>query len=163
MGSRGHIPGEDFLVTCRVGSGEGYSTHARASFSFADAAEGGYLNNTYPNSVMNFDAALEKSPVPVIGHETGQFQTYPNYDEMKKYTGVLAPWNFEVFRNRLKEAGMLKQADDFFKASGAWSVELYRADIEMNLRSERMAGFQLLDLQDYPGPVSYTHLRAHET
>lgn len=154
LGSRGHIPGEDFLVTCRVGSGEGYSTHARASFSFADAAKGGYLNNTYPNSVMNFDTALEKSPVPVIGHETGQFQTYPNYEEMKKYTGVLAPWNFEVFRNRLKEAGMLEQADDFFKASGAWSVELYRADIEMNLRSERMAGFQLLDLQDYPGQGS---------
>ena len=151
LGSRGHIPGEDFLVTCRVGSGEGYSTHARASFSFADAEEGGYLNNTYPNSVMNFDEALEKSPVPVIGHETGQFQTYPNYEEMKKYTGVLAPWNFEVFRDRLEKAGMLEQADDFFKASGAWSVELYRADIEMNLRSKRMAGFQLLDLQDYPG------------
>lgn len=154
LGSRGHIPGEDFLVTCRVGNGEGYSTHARASFSFADAAEGGYLNNTYPNSVMNFDTALEKSPVPVIGHETGQFQTYPDYEEMKKYTGVLAPWNFDVFRGRLKKAGMLEQADDFFKASGAWSVELYRADIEMNLRSERMAGFQLLDLQDYPGQGS---------
>ena len=154
LGSRGHIPGEDFLVTCRVGSGEGYSTHARASFSFADAEEGGYLNNTYPNSVMNFDEALEKSPVPVIGHETGQFQTYPNYEEMKKYTGVLAPWNFEVFRDRLEKAGMLEQADDFFKASGAWSVELYRADIEMNLRSKRMAGFQLLDLQDYPGQGS---------
>lgn len=154
LGSKGHIPGEDFLVTCRVGSGEGYSTHARASFSFADAAEGGYLNNTYPNSVMNFDAALEKSPVPVIGHETGQFQTYPNYEEMKKYTGVLAPWNFEVFRNRLEKAGMLEQATDFFQASGAWSVELYRADIEMNLRSKRMAGFQLLDLQDYPGQGS---------
>lgn len=154
LGSKGHIPGEDFLVTCRVGSGEGYSTHARASFSFADAAEGGYLNNTYPNSVMNFDAALEKSPVPVIGHETGQFQTYPNYEEMKKYTGVLAPWNFEVFRNRLEKAGMLEQATDFFQASGAWLVELYRADIEMNLRSKRMAGFQLLDLQDYPGQGS---------
>ena len=90
----------------------------------------------------------------MIGHETGQFQTYPNYEEMKKYTGVLAPWNFEVFRDRLEKAGMLEQADDFFKASGAWSVELYRADIEMNLRSKRMAGFQLLDLQDYPGQGS---------
>lgn len=154
LGSKGHVPGEDFLVTCRVGSGEGYSTHARASFSFADASEGGYLNNTYPNSVMNFDTALEKSPVPVIGHETGQFQTYPNYEEMKKYTGVLAPWNFEVFRSRLEKSGMLEQADDFFKASGAWSVELYRADIEMNLRTKNMAGFQLLDLQDYPGQGS---------
>lgn len=154
LGTKGHVPGEDFLVTCRVGDGEGYSTHARASFSFADVAEGGYLNNTYPNSVMNFDKALEKSPVPVIGHETGQFQTYPNYAEIKKYTGVLAPWNLEVFRNRLEKNGMLEQADDFFKASGAWSVELYRADIEMNLRSGRMAGFQLLDLQDYPGQGS---------
>lgn len=154
LGSKGHVPGEDFLVTCRVGSGDGYSMHARASFSFADADEGGYLNNTYPNSVMNFDEALEKSAVPVIGHETGQFQTYPNYNEMKKYTGALAPWNFEIFRERLEKAGMLEQADDFFKASGAWSVELYRADIEMNLRSKRMAGFQLLDLQDYPGQGS---------
>lgn len=154
LGTKGHVPGEDFLVTCRVGDGEGYSTHARASFSFADAPEGGYLNNTYPNSVMNFDEALTKSPVPVLGHETGQFQTYPNFDEMKKYTGPLAPWNFEVFRQRLEKAGMLEQANDFFKASGAWSVELYRADIEMNLRSKRMAGFQLLDLQDYPGQGS---------
>lgn len=154
LGSRGHIPGEDFLVTCRVGSGEGYSTHVRASFSFADAEEGGYLNNTYPNTEMNFDEALKKSDVPVIGHETGQFQTYPNYTEMKKYTGVLAPWNFEIFKRRLERAGMTEQSSDFFKASGAWSVELYRADIEMNLRSKRMAGFQLLDLQDYPGQGS---------
>ncbi len=154
LGWNGHIPGEDFLVTCRIGGGEGYSAHVRASFSFADADQGGYLNNTYPNTVMNFDAAVEKSPVPVIGHETGQFQIYPDYKEMDKYTGVLAPWNLEVFRKRLEQAGMSAQANDFFKASGAWSVELYRADIEMNLRSRRMAGFQLLDLQDYPGQGS---------
>lgn len=154
LGGQGHIPGEDFLVTCRVGEGEGYSAHARASFSYADAEEGGYLNNTYPNLVMNFDKALEKSPVPVIGHETGQFQIYPDYEEIKKYTGVLAPWNFEVFRKRLEKAGMGAQAKDFFKASGAWAVELYQADIEMNLRSARMGGFQLLDLQDYPGQGS---------
>ena len=64
LGFKGHIPGEDFLVTCRLGEGEGYSTHTRASFSFADAEEGGYLNNTYPNTEMNFDKALEDCPVP---------------------------------------------------------------------------------------------------
>ena len=154
LGTKGHVPGEDFLVTCRVGSAEDYSTHVRASFSFADAEEGGYLNNTYPNLIMNFDSALVKSKVPVIGHETGQFQTYPDFDEIKKYKGVLAPWNFEVFKNRLEKAGMADKAKDFFKASGAWSVELYRADIEMNLRSRYMSGFQLLDLQDYPGQGS---------
>lgn len=59
----------------------------------------------------------------MIGHETGQFQTYPNYEEMKKYTGVLAPWNFEVFRERLEKAGMLEQADDFLKhrVHGLWN------------------------------------------
>lgn len=154
LGQQGYIEGEDFMVTCRVGTGEGYTTHARASFSFADADEGGYLNNTYPNSGMNFRNALKKSPIPVIGHETGQFQIYPDYAEMKKYTGVLEPRNFEVFRTRLQKAGMIDQAGDFMKASGAWSALLYRADIEMNLRTHDMAGFQLLDLQDYSGQGS---------
>jgi len=66
----------------------------------------------------------------------------------------LVPWNLEIFRKRLEEKGMANQAYDFFRASGAWSVLLYRADIEMNLRTRDMAGFQLLDLQDYPGQGS---------
>ena len=41
LGYNGHIDGEDFMVTCRVGGGDGYSTHTRASFSFYDADEGG--------------------------------------------------------------------------------------------------------------------------
>ena len=151
LGWKGNLEGQDFSVTCRVGGGEGYSTHTRASFSFADAPEGGYLNNTYPNTEMNFEKAVLLSDVPVIGHETGQYQIYPNYGEMKKYTGVLRPTNMEIFRQRLEKAGMLDRADDFFKASGKWSAELYKADMEMNLRTPSMAGFQLLDIQDYPG------------
>lgn len=156
LGYTGQVPGEDFFVTCRVGGGEGnsFDTHVRASFSFADAYEGGYLNHTYPNSVMDFSKGISRCSVPVIGHETGQFQIYPDYEEMKKYTGVLQPKNFEVFRKRLEDAGMLDQADDFFKASGKWTALLYRADIEMNLRTPGLGGFQLLDLQDYPGQGS---------
>ena len=92
--------------------------------------------------------------IPIISHETGQFQTYPDFREIKKYTGVLYPYNFEIFRRRLAAAGMLSQADDFHKASGLWSVKLYKADIEMDLRTKNMAGFQLLDIQDYPGQGS---------
>ncbi|HBF06475.1 MAG TPA: beta-glycosidase, partial [Prevotella sp.] len=62
--------------------------------------------------------------------------------------------NFEIFRKRLAAAGMLSQAADFHKASGLWSVKLYKADIEMDLRTKNMAGFQLLDIQDYPGQGS---------
>ena len=79
---------------------------------------------------------------------------YPNYKEMEKYRGVLRPCNMEIFRDRLDKAGMLDLADDFFRASSAWSLQLYRADMEMDLRTRDMAGFQLLDLQDYPGQGS---------
>lgn len=151
LGWKGYIPGQDFIVTCRVGGSDDYSAHTRASFSFADADEGGILNNTYPGTMRNFEKTVLLSPVAVIGHETGQFQIYPDYNEISKYTGVLEPRNFEVFKKRLEAANLQSQAEAFFLASGCWAVELYKADMEMNLRTPSMAGFQLLDLQDYPG------------
>ena len=156
LGFAGQQAGEDYMTTCRVGqlADTSFVTHARASFSFADAYDGGYMNHTYPNTVMNFDSAVARCTVPIISHETGQYQVYPNYDEMKKYTGVLEPRNFAVFKARLEEAGMLPQAHDFFLASGKWSAALYRAEIEMDLRTRGLGGFQLLDLQDYPGQGS---------
>lgn len=156
LGYQGIKEGMDYFTTCRIGGEEWgkYNTHTRGSFSFADAYDGGMINHFHPNSTMNFDEVCDKAGIPIISHETGQFQTYPDYREMKKYTGVLHPYNFEVFRRRLAAVGMLSQADDFHKASGLWSVKLYKADIEMDLRTRNMAGFQLLDIQDYPGQGS---------
>lgn len=156
LGYNGQVAGEDFLVTCRIGGAaeKSFDTHTRASFSFADAYDGGYINHMYPNLSMNFTDAIKGCTVPIVGHETGQFQIYPNYNEIEKYTGVLQPRNFEVFRQRLISAGMIDQAYDFFRASGKFAVILYRADIEMNFRTPNIGGFQLLDLQDYPGQGS---------
>lgn len=156
LGFKGKQADEDYFTTCRVGREDDkqFNTHARASFSFADAYDGGYLNHTYPNSEMDFSSANALCDVPIISHETGQFQVYPNYEEIKKYTGVLKPRNFEIFKKRLEEAGMIDQAHDFMMASGKWSALLYRTDIEMNLRTPEWGGFQLLDLQDYPGQGS---------
>ena len=156
LGYQGVKPGMDFFVTCRVG-GESWgntNTHTRGSFSFADAAEGGMINQLYPNTKMNFVEGCSLTDVPIISHETAQFQTYPNYDEIKKYTGALYPYNMEIFRDRLQKAGLADQAMAFHKASGQWSLRLYKQDIEMDLRTPNMAGFQLLDLQDYPGQGS---------
>lgn len=157
LGYKGIQPGMDYITTCRLG-GEAwgaYNTHTRGSFSFADAADGGLLNHLRPNTSMNFNAACNTAAVPVISHETGQFQSYPDLDrEMPEYQGVLKPYNMAVFRRRLARAGMLDQMKAFHQASGAWAVELYKADIEMDLRTRNMAGFQLLDLQDYPGQGS---------
>lgn len=156
LGYKGVMPGMDYVTTCRMG-GEAwgsYATHTRGSFSFADAKTGGMLNTERPNTVATLDEGCRRSSVPVISHETGQFQTYPDYREIQKYTGVLYPCNMQEFQSRLTRAGMAEQADDFHRASGLWSVQLYKADIELDLRTESMAGFQLLDLQDYPGQGS---------
>ena len=91
---------------------------------------------------------------PVIAHETGQRCMYPNFKEMPKYTGVLTPRNFEVFQERLAKNGMLHQADDFLRATGAHTVLQYKEVNESLLRTRKSGGFQLLGLADFPGQGS---------
>ena len=156
LGYQGVKPGMDYFTTCRVGGekwGE-FNTHTRGSFAFADTYDGGIINHFAPGTTINFSSACALSSVPVISHETAQFQTYPDFDEIHRYTGVLYPYNMQVFYKRLVQAGMASQAKDFHRASGLWSLELYKADVEMDMRTPNMAGFQLLDLQDYPGQGS---------
>lgn len=148
-----YAEGDDFWSSFRTGPYQpDGSTDARLSVSFLDSnGEGGLLNIRHPNTVMNFDKAMERSPVPFSGFEVGQYQVYPDFSELRKYKGILKPLNLEMYRDKLEKAGMLKQAKDFFRASGALSVICYRADIEAMLRTKRYSAFNLLDLQDYPG------------
>lgn len=88
---------------------------------------------------------------PIISHEVGQYAVYPNFNEISKYTGVLKARNFEIFRERLNEKGLLDFADKFFKSSGKLSAQCYKLEIEAAMRSKYIAGFQLLDLQDFSG------------
>ncbi|MFV0505374.1 MAG: sugar-binding domain-containing protein [Bacteroidales bacterium] len=92
--------------------------------------------------------------VPVIAHESGQRCMYPNFKEMKKYTGVVEPRNFEVFQERLARNGMLHQAEEFFRATGAHTVLQYKEVNEALLRTPNSGGFQLLGLADFPGQGS---------
>lgn len=143
---------EDFFVAMRNGKkAPDMSTDLRGSFSFADSNSGGIINCMKPNTYRDYSTAIKSLNKPVIGHETGQYQVYPDFKEVEKYTGVMKPLNFHIFKKKLKEKGMLDKADDFLKASGALSVLCYREEIEMALRTPGFGGFQLLDLQDYPG------------
>ncbi|RXK85687.1 sugar-binding domain-containing protein [Filimonas effusa] len=144
--------GSDFFVGARTPSaGDTILTHTRLTHAFPDSREGGLLNTRQPSTMLNFRYAVSQLKVPIISHETGQYQVYPDYSEVTKYTGVLKPWNLEIFRNRLQKAGMIAQAGDFQKASGAWAALCYKAEMEAALRTEGFGGFQLLDLQDFPG------------
>ena len=156
LGWHGYVEGMDFFATCRT-RGEtwgAYDTHVRSSFAFCDALDGGILNHFYPGTTRDFAEALEGVPMPVISHETGQFQSYPDYGQIDKYTGPLVPYNLMEFRRRLEYAGLTDQAEDFSRASVKWAAQLYKADIEMCLRTPGLGGFQLLDIQDYPGQGS---------
>ncbi|MBN2010714.1 beta-galactosidase [candidate division KSB1 bacterium] len=142
----------DYHIAARTPSaGDTTLTHTRLTHAFADSRDGGILNTHVPLTTVNFDYAVSHINIPLISHEIGQYQIFPDYREIKKYTGVVRAWNLEVFRDRLQKAGMLDQDLDFHNASGAWSALCYKAEIEAALRSTGMAGFQLLDLQDYPG------------
>lgn len=157
LGTAGQQSGEDFLVTCRVGGQVGssdFSNHTRSTFSFADAKEGGYMNGTYPSTDKIFSKAVLDCTVPIISHENGQFQSYPDYKEIDKYTGVLYPSNLNVFKNRLISQELFDQAEKFQKATARFSAICYKEDIEMCLRTPGFGGFQILDLQDYPGQGS---------
>jgi hypothetical protein len=153
LGSRGQVEGEDYYTGCRVGADKDttFRTHIRGSFSFADAWDGGYINGRYPSTIPDYAGAISECTIPVMGTEVGQYQVYPDYDEIQKYTGVMKPWNLEVFRSRLEENGLSGQAKEFFRASGALSAICYKADIEMAMRTPGFGGFHLLDLQDFPG------------
>lgn len=89
--------------------------------------------------------------VPVISHEVGQFAMYPDFNEIEKYRGPVQHLAYNAYKKGLEEKGLFYKWQDFFRASGRLSVQCYRNDIETALRSEQMSGFQLLDIQDFPG------------
>ena len=109
--------------------------------------------NSRPSETMtDYCGFVKRFPTqPVIAHEIGQWCVYPNFDEIKKYTGVLKPKNFEIFHDFLENKNMLDQAHDFLMASGKLQTLCYKEDIESALRTPDFGGFQLLDLHDFPG------------
>ncbi len=109
------------------------------------------INAEPPQTMFDFRDFVSKYEVPTVSHEIGQWCVYPDFKEITKYSGVLKPTNFEIFRETLEENHMGDQAEDFLLASGKLQALCYKADIEAALRTPGFAGFQLLQLHDFPG------------
>ena len=109
------------------------------------------INQGVPRTDYDWRTITKDASAPYVSHEIGQWCAYPNFNEISKYTGVLKPTNFEIFRETLNEAGMGDQAADFLYSSGRLQTLCYKADIEAALRTPGFAGFQLLGLHDFPG------------
>lgn len=89
--------------------------------------------------------------VPVISHEIGQYDFFPDFTELGRYEGSQQPLYLKVYRERMEKSGTYEQWKDFYQATGTFAVDCYRREIEAALRSKELSGFQLLDLQDFPG------------
>jgi len=104
-----------------------------------------------PETTTDYRNYIAARTVPCISHEIGQWCVYPNFDEIKKYTGYLKPKNFEIFRDTLEAHHLGDLARQFLLASGKLQVLCYKEEIESALRTPGMGGFELLDLHDFPG------------
>ncbi len=132
--ARKHLPEDQFYVSHQTSAG-GITTYG---------ARG-------PQTDYDLRKGYDVLKVPGVAHEVGQRAVYPNFDEIGKYTGLLYPRNFELFRDTLEKHGMPDQAKDFYRVSGNMTVMLYKESIEALLRTPNCGGFQLLDLHDFPG------------
>ncbi|MBN2279625.1 MAG: beta-galactosidase [Candidatus Marinimicrobia bacterium] len=109
------------------------------------------INSEPPNTQYDWYHKIKDYQKPVISHEIGQWCVYPDFKEIEKYTGPLKAKNFEIFKETLEASHLGHLSDSFLLASGKLQTLCYKADIEAALRTSGFAGFQLLDLHDFPG------------
>ncbi len=111
----------------------------------------GYFNDFPPDFSGDYSARIDHVDRPIVAHEIGQYAMFPDLNEIDKYTGVAQPVNFQAIKADLEKKGMLDLAPQLARASGQLASLLYKADIERNLKTPGYDGYQVLQLQDYPG------------
>lgn len=133
--------------------GNGWQWQPRNQYHVKAGARGLTWSKQQPstNDDYRFQSRLDTVKQPYVSHETGQWCAFPNFNEIRKYTGVNKAKNFEIFRDILADNRMSDQAHLFMMASGKLQALCYKYEIEKTLRTPDYAGFQLLALNDYSG------------
>ena len=111
----------------------------------------GVLRNSGGWFGLDYRTALDTVHIPVLAHEVGQWCAYPDFDIIHKFTGYLRPSNYDIFKYIADQHGLLPWNTIFAWASGRFQLSCYKEEIEANLRTPGLAGFQLIDLHDYLG------------
>ena len=111
----------------------------------------GVFNDEPPSFSKDYTASIDSITLPIISHEIGQYSVYPDLTEIEKYKGNLQPLNFVAVKNDLRKKRLLLLSSSFLQASGKFASLLYKEEIERALKTKGFDGFQLLQLQDFPG------------
>jgi hypothetical protein len=139
------------LFSAGTGWGDPSQVNGGARYATLVRFGKGQLRNSSGWFGRDYHEALEDVHIPVLAHEVGQWCAYPDFSVMKKFTGYLQPGNYEIFKYIAEQEGVLDENHEFAWASGRFQLEFYKEEIEANLRTPGLAGFQLLDLHDYLG------------
>jgi hypothetical protein len=133
--------------------GNGWQWQPRSQYHVKAGARGLTWNKERPETTDDYrlQNRIDTVRQPYVSHETGQWCAFPNFNEIRKYTGVNKAKNFEIFRDLLNDNNMGEQAHDFMMASGKLQALCYKYEIEKTMRTPDYAGFQLLALNDYSG------------
>ena len=135
-----------------VGGASSKGTTARYYLGWPPRPEPSFFYQFQPSTIRDYAQAVKDDCRPFISHEIAQRCSYPDVINLpRKFTGSLQPTYLEIARDQLEERGMLNQVAAFVNASGKWQVEMYKEEIEANLRTKGIGGFHLLSLQDFPG------------
>lgn len=108
------------------------------------------------DTTQDFNAITALSDRPVIGHEHGQFTMYVRPSEAEKYTGAIQPTWLDSINESFLAKGLQERVDDYIEASGIHIARTYKENIERARRTTDLAGFQLLDIRDFPGQAHAT-------
>ncbi|NJN33477.1 MAG: glycoside hydrolase family 2 [Saprospiraceae bacterium] len=111
----------------------------------------GIFNDKAPHFDKDYAENSKHINVPLVTHEIGQYSVYPDLREIPKYTGVLMPLNFIAVKNDLEKKRTFGSSQCFYASIGQLAALLYKEEIERALKTPNIDGFQLLQLQDFPG------------
>jgi beta-galactosidase len=145
----------------------GPGTPFAADYLVTPGARGprGWFGADYENTLKTM---LRGSTVPCIGHEVGQWCSYPDFSVIDKFNGTrkydafpqgigsgqtpyMVPGNYQIMRDSADAHGLLAKNKDLAYASGRFQVACYKEEIEASLRTPSYSGYELLDLHDYLG------------
>ena len=131
--------------------GQGWAWQPKSQYHVKAGARGLTWSTARPETMGDYASRIDTIKEPYVSHETGQWCVFPNFDEIKKYTGVTRAKNFELFKEDLYDSDMSDLSHEFLMASGKLQSLCYKHEIEKTLRTPNYAGFQLLCLNDYSG------------
>ncbi len=131
--------------------GQSWAWQPENQYHVKAGARGLDWKNDEPETMSDYRYRIDSIKQPYVSHEMGQWCAFPDFDEIKKYTGVTRARNFELFKEDLADHDMADMSHEFLMASGRLQALCYKHEIERTLRTPGYAGFQMLSLNDYSG------------